>query len=539
MISGGGYMLISNKVIPVLVIEDKLEHFRAIKRVLEDAYQLEHFRDLEKDKLINYKALNQDNQIVIVDLNIKDSVIKGKQIIENNLWPVDRTTFFVIFSEHLDKLKSISPYSVNPHWTFVDKELTDGELNDECLTKLRQVIDKYSEYCNPYFTTPSFSGYEYIDRINQYRRENKHVSEHIRELLNGFVKESIADSITIINKCSETASSFSRAGFPSTKICIGIFGSCGRLEKRPKSDIEYVVYYEEDPDPKENLTLSVACWNRIMKFMIAECLDFEGAHIIKKNNPPILKIKDASTTLTNNYIPIISIDEILKKRLDKNPQIRDRHFQILTELRCIFNNDLCREFKIELLRKNIGQNVTSVKDIINSNYFIDIFSQYFRDSKPDQLETPKDWKKFCFRVLNLLALRLHFIEIISDNLYVASKGEWDAFLSGLCDPGIHKIIKFYIKCHSILDTNKSSQLQKKISTFIEDYVEKFDRLWKVSKVDTLESEDWPKLKLSVRQCVKKYVDIIKVLKTTNSFSRVHDVTWLFETNDVVEFSERL
>src|ERR1041384_6064706 len=95
-----------DKPVPVLLIEDNPGHVQQIQDMLgNEGFTVMHFGNWDEEKLYNYKALNPDSLIVISDLRlnrwVNASETEGLDLIRSHLWPVDRTTLFVVYSQYM------------------------------------------------------------------------------------------------------------------------------------------------------------------------------------------------------------------------------------------------------------------------------------------------------------------------------------------------------------------------------------------------------------------------------------------------------
>src|SRR5947209_5857254 len=166
-------MTYSHKPVSVLVIEDDQKDFEQIKVRLGSGYETEHFRSFDNEKLYNYKALNQDSQIIIVDLVLgtakESDPEEGKTIIQEQLWPIDRTTFFIVFSGYIEEKTLHRLNTIEPHWTFVKKEFDGNGLTEECLTNLYNIVERCKEYSSPALKVPKYEPYDWTNQIDSYQ----------------------------------------------------------------------------------------------------------------------------------------------------------------------------------------------------------------------------------------------------------------------------------------------------------------------------------------------------------------------------------
>lgn len=544
-------MNISDEKTPVLVIEDNEDHFNAIKNKFGgEKYEFENFREFSNDRLLNYKALKQENQIVIVDLQLQGKKDQGIDIIRRYLLPADPTTFFIIFTQFPEKMNEVSLVEVNPHWTFVPKEFLkskskskEGKLSQNCLNHLYKVVEEFRKYCTPSLWPPRYTTHTHLEQMEQFFRDN-----HDEALMKRFKKvmwSAIVRSIDFLNDVSSAAATFNRSGMLSLNTGIGIYGSCGRLEARTDSDIEFSVFYYEGDDPGKTKELAVIFWNRLMKYMQNLDWEVEGAKALQENEPPILRLKQVSSNLPNEYRPVISINSIVDKNFQKSPQIRDRHLQILTELKPVFNPNLLIDLKKSLIKQGLGQTPENIADLIGSDYIPEIMTQFFLDSRPSKLSTFKDYKSFCYRVLHLLSLRICLIQKLQfEERSLKNDEKWIEFFDSLSSPGIYKVMRFYIYCLHKISNEKSKgkdTLIKLLYRLLVAYIEILERFWEAAESQQRKKKiDYRDFILpNVRSCVNHFVDVLKQLESMTFFASSQTHPWLFDTNEIERFLNKL
>jgi hypothetical protein len=108
---------------------------------------------------------------------------------------------------------------------------------------------------------------------------------------------------------------------------------------RKDSDIECTVYFRD----LTNDLVASTFWNRITRYITAKAdwsYNYEGQKDIKESATGFLLPDQEGEKIENKFFPLIRIERFLDANLDTDPELRDRHFQILTELRGVFNPDL-------------------------------------------------------------------------------------------------------------------------------------------------------------------------------------------------------
>jgi hypothetical protein len=247
-------MSYSDRKVPILLIEDDDRHAEQVKSRLGETYDVVRLTTMDRVELYNYKALRQDSQIVIVDLVLgtQNSPHEGLDAVRNDLWQLDRTTFFVIFSQYLEE-NTLPPLNkFEPHWAFVRKETADIDLNEQCLENLFNVAEHCRECSSPVMATPQYQLQEWLRQLEDYKSPFDPIDS-------GVVRKNIGRSVDILDDLARAAAQYTKAGQQSRQIAIGIFGSCGRLEMRDDSDVECSVYYSG----VTNNIVASTFWNRI------------------------------------------------------------------------------------------------------------------------------------------------------------------------------------------------------------------------------------------------------------------------------------
>jgi hypothetical protein len=524
-----------NEPTPVLLIEDDLLHVEQIIVRLGSEYLVEHLTSIDPEKLYNYKAINQHGQIIIVDLVLDTSKEadehEGLNTIRDTLWPIDRTTFFIVFSAFIEQRTLPSLNKLEPHWTFIKKEKSADTLTDTCLDNLYHVLQSCRDYSSPILDLPQYDSFDWIDHISTYLRLYR---PGLTEFHEGVV-ENIKLSINILNELVRAATYYVKAGQQSHYVAIGIYGSCGRLEMREDSDIECSVYYSDLSSSIPNKSLAVAFWNRITKYMSLQRWEYEGQEKIESSRDKILVSTQADEDLENKFRPVISKEILMNENLNLHPHVRNRHFQILTELRPVFNPEFIYDLKKDLILANVGE-VFNLWPVIESDYMMNLIDQFSMDAAPRSLDQWDDVKRFCYRILNVLALKLCLIgQLRFGKTQINGEEDWEAFFELLCDPGIVKVVRFANECKddTELEENDKSALTNELHTLIELYFSFFARF-----SSGAESPD--KLKKVARTTAGHFITVLNQLRQMKYFKNISEqVTWLFSSERVNELMKRL
>lgn len=517
-------MAYSNKV-PVLVIEDEDEHYRQISEKLGDVYQTEHLKSVDNEKLYNYKALNPDSQIIIVDLvlDTEDDAHEGLKAIVNTIWPIDRTTFFIVFSRYIESTTVRSINEVEPHWTFVKKEFSDEQLSSDCLVNLYNIVEACRRYSSPTLSIPFYDPYDWTDQIDNYVS----TSEFGEVPFHNTVRENIIRSVKILNELSQEAGYYVKAGEEASQLAIVVYGSCGRLEMREDSDIECSVYYSERTPSGD---LAVAFWNRITRYMkVQQDLKYEGQTKIESSPTGLLVSTQADEVLQNAFYPVINKDLFLDTSLNLHPHIRNRHYQVLTEVRPVFNEDFIFHLKKELIQKHTNR-TTNLATIIRSPYMVKVVTQFSMDAEPESLNHWEDMKRFCYRTLSIWSLRLALIGRLKfgDDEYLNDDSDWQEFFDLLVDPGIVKVIRFFKDSGDHVSGEGKKELMSELGAFIESY-------FRISSRFTKGEKNPDELKGDVFLTATHFIKSLEQLKQMNYFKgQAEDVSWLFSTDKIMD-----
>jgi len=485
-----------DKRTPVLLIEDNHTHQEQIRECLEDEYRISMLDGYDPYELINYKADFPDGQIVIVDLVFPELKVPvaGIEKLKNELWPIDRTALFIVYSGYINEDMAPNFKEVGLNCTILSKGPTEvgGRIGPDSLRSLRQVVDKCRQVSSPVLSKPEIDSNLYRQTIEEFIGKykpmasaddprNSSLPSPYREVF-----DDIRRSTTVISQLTEAAGKFVKAGRQSKFLSIGIFGSAGRLEMRKESDVECTVYYtdEESIDPRSLFALTF--WNRITRDIEKLGFPFEGS----KRLDPLTKLFDETTLgdgLTNQFEPVINKAIVLPNKDSKdfdNLELLNRHFQILMETRPIFNEDFMFELKREILHDRVG-GIKDLVSIINSRYMADVLSVFLRKARPVKIDDFTDLKRFTYRFLNVLALKLYLISKLDAEDIDLSEGDgWRTLFNELCDPGIIKLMRFALYCAGPNFGGKDETSYKRFKQVLRDLVKTYCELLKRMPLNT-------------------------------------------------------
>ena len=531
----------SNEKIRVLMIDDDKNHFDQVSQHLSSyGFKLHHFTTVESDteELLYYLAQNPDTKIFIVDLVLKTSQTfdreEGIKIAIEKLWPLDRTAFFVVFSEYIDQPRLPIYNKVEPHWTYVAKQLKESKLTDECLIQLLSVINDCKRYISPRISTPHCDTYTLLNSFSSFT-ERRRNDTHADRPHDGEIIESMQRSASILNQLADFSIPFAKIGEASQHIGIGVYGSCGRLEKREKSDLEVSIYC----DSREYLEIAVALWNRISTFSKVKGWILEGIKKISENKPPILLLSQAQER-HGNYFQFVYIgNDLISVDPDKRPDLRNKHWQVLTELRPIFNPTYILKIKKEIISKYFGQ-TDSRSLILESAYFNDIIKQFNLDTKPNSLDSRDDkgLGRFCKRLLNVLAFRIALINQIlynNPNDKLSTEEAWQEFTDSLSEPGVIKVIRL-TNNYFVKTVNKNSN-DKKIQMLLDEMASEYIEMTAIFNRSSQNVGDL--LKSRGKGLLEKFINVFKSMKERTGLTSGDSRHWIYSVEDLEKLKGNL
>ena len=221
-------------------------------------------------------------------------------------------------------------------------------LTQSCLRELRNVVDLCRQQCSPNFSTPEYTSSADVlhEQLQRFAADLEVLPGSLRLDL---VWDCIKRSRGVLNDCAQAAIPFNRIGAECQHIGVGVYGSYGRLEARPSSDVEFAVYYRGEVNSLQRKDLALTLWHRMIKYMVFQRkLNVEGSNLVPKRESLIDPL-ELGSDLPNRYLPIIDIDALLSESKQRSPAVRARYYQILTECRSVFNPSFLTWLKTELL----------------------------------------------------------------------------------------------------------------------------------------------------------------------------------------------
>ena len=433
----------------VLLIEDDPQHRLQITERLQRAeFDVQSFAAAQLDAILNYKALDRNTQIVVVDLDLGTgagataALDNGKAFAMNELWPLDRSTVFVVFSQHIQSsgnmFRRLNDFE--PQIAYVPKVVAAGiGITADSLDNLAVVLAQARYLVFPAIEQVVYSSHEYRRPIEEFLAWSGNKSYYSPVL------EAITSSVKVLNRLGREAFQYARAGQVAEKVVIAVYGSCGRLEMRPSSDVEFSVYVDDGEDSV--LKLALTCWNRLSMFCEAHGLTPEGIDLIANNTPRILLLNQIGDVGRNSYKPIFLTEELLETQLNKVQNVRNRLFQMFVEGRSVFNSRRYSELKLELFRLHSRVVTTDTLSAFGCEFWRELLLQFRLDTSKTGILTLKDVKTFCYRTMGLIGMQLALITQIEFSESDSGKEPaWPAVFERLSEPAIVKIVRFANDC---------------------------------------------------------------------------------------------
>jgi hypothetical protein len=436
------------EVVSILVLEDNPQHQSQMRDALiRSGYDVEVISDVDEDQLLNYKAGHSDREIVIVDLDLgsgaNDPIHNGMVLARKRIWPLDRGTVFVVFSQFFGNDLGIPREfnRVDPQCAFVTKEVDgSGLIREGSLDDLLDVLVRVRDVIIPSLHQPHYSALEALHLLESYVRAFGGGGGDFSR-----IAQSIVRAVDTVNELAREAMQYARIGADAARLSIAVYGSAGRLELRADSDVEFSVYPETGDH--DALQQSVSLWNRM--FMFCEHRGFrpEGASIVNRNSPRLLRVADVGEGGRNGYAPILPTNWLLDEKAARVANIRNRHRQLLFETRAIFNRRAVNRLKRSILNKYVMKGGKDAPAIWGSPYWESVLAQFELDAGLRGFRTRADIKTFCHRTMGIFATRLFLIEQI---MLAAEKGgglsDWDdAKLDEMCRPAFLKLLSFSVR----------------------------------------------------------------------------------------------
>jgi predicted nucleotidyltransferase len=325
---------------------------------------------------------------------------------------------------------------------FVRKEIDGtGLMTPSSLAEMTGVLAEVSRLIVPVIEQPHYTALECLHVIESYVRTFGGDGLDFGRIAQGIVR-----AVDTVNALAREASEYARIGAEATRLSIAVYGSAGRLESRPDSDIEFSVFPEGN-DP-EALQRGVSLWNRMFMFCERRGLKPEGASIVDRNSPRLLRVADVGEFGRNGYAPVLPASWLIEEKSTRVANLRNRHRQLLFESRAVFNGDALNRLKRAVLDKYVMKGGKDVLAVFGSPYWERVLGQFDLDAGLEGFRKRADIKTFCYRTMGVFATRLFLIEQI---MFAAQGGftltDWDdAKLESMCRPAFLKLLGFCVRC---------------------------------------------------------------------------------------------
>jgi predicted nucleotidyltransferase len=280
------------------------------------------------------------------------------------------------------------------------------------------------------------------------------------------VKGSLLDSVDLLQVIATRACSLLDAS-AFRQCALGVFGSVGRMEKRVDSDVEFMVLYSGSEHKAEAITL----WNMLATIVKSLGKKHEGEAVFGCDlTDEKLKqhIRNRGGPFPNAYLPILDSYELAKLSVKKLPHLRDRYFQIATELKPIYNPELIASLRLSMFRKSCQ----SIEELIKSQIMKEMCTSFFHNTQPISLKLLRDVKSTCFRVVFNFVLRLQLLDMLA-NSEKLNDSDYDHFFAQIGLPTIIKLISIF---RNISRSNE--ELRREVMKLISDYVKSLGILLK-------------------------------------------------------------
>lgn len=439
----------ANEWPPILLIEDETPHADTIiKQLTAEGCTIEHFESINESDFVDYKMMHPDSKIVILDLELKGPdgamvTMKGLDLMKRTLWRIDRTLLFVIFSKHVGLRRLTTKNEVKPVVIEIKKELgADGLPTKQSLENLSKAIKSAKLVALPMMAPPRFTEYDVLAPFDEFARR---VSDKGIEKPRSQYREMAAESVRVMSELSEVASAFSTAGDLARQVTIGVFGSCGRYEIRPDSDIELTAFYFAKPGDiyeREIKELAVNFWNRLARSLAVREIGYpyEGKDQLPEGRMDTSRIDEEQ--LPNRFLPIIPIERLLSANPERVPHLHDRYLQLLVEVKPVFNKALGQNIRRQILEL-VAPNLTLARDLARNETLGKLVIQFVKDTVPPRLTDWKNVKGIIYRYMNVLALHVAVMHTIR---FVEWERKDDPELHDLLrllgEPGVIKLAMF-------------------------------------------------------------------------------------------------
>jgi CheY-like chemotaxis protein len=531
----------------VLVIEDLPHHRERIKSALLDAgYAVEAVAWMDERDISQYKALNPHNRVIVIDLILPNAsgstvTIAGWDLILRLLWPLDRTTHFVLFSINALALDQLRPSTeVGPMVVAVPKRELEGQLTVESLADLVARVHDCHDVAPPVLPRPRYEQFQYLRHLDIY--EALVPASTSRRAY----REMVAESVRVLTSLTDHASTIAYSGAAARDLTCFVFGSCGRYEMRADSDVEMSIYFQgaSELEERQRQLLAMKMWNRVARGISAPDIGYpyEGADSLPNGflDDAYSEVElNSKFDLQNGFRPILSIRDLLGADPTRVQNVRNRYLQVLTEGKPVFNSPLFQDVSRRIV-DSLAPNIKLGRELHNERVR-DVMEQFERDTTPRRFDGSKDAKALVYRYLNLLAFRLGLVFL--DDHFWSWRRNVDTDLAELLEfigsPGVIKCVRFTNHC----SREKIGTLVKPMQLLVEAYfgtLEMFQTKYgggiRSGKEPT--TTDHSAMRDELKDLLGKFVSVFLTIRDSGLIPRKSSA-WLCETEGMIRRAEAL
>jgi hypothetical protein len=448
----------------VLLVEDEEKHREAVVNYLgTHGIRVEPFASADAETMVPFRVRYPSCRVAVVDLGLPGSEgsIGGSSLIEEVLWPMDRTAVFVVYSALLvPGAPSNAAVAPGPHCLFVRKVVTNGAPTTESLEELLQNVRVAIESVGTELPEARLDIASALSAVTDFDREVVQLRPvEIRKI----IESSVQRSIDVLTDLVTAARPLRTLGGIASHLGVGVYGSCGRLEMRSGSDVEMsavVGPLPSDIDRGVAWERALHMWNRVACHLdqSPKYADFEGSELFRAGRFGMLELEDVPQTMEDRFLPIISVDAVLR------PERRDAHasllrtLQIIGELRPVFNPAVIERFQASLVSK-LWDKPKNPADFLLHPVLAKIIGGFLDQTVPDRLQTEKDIKNGVLRVGHALGLPLAAIRMaIFEDMELKDGADWRHFFASLAEPTPIKAMRLALAVRR--DPKTSQQLRR-------------------------------------------------------------------------------
>jgi hypothetical protein len=194
-----------------------------------------------------------------------------------------------------------------------------------------------------------------------------------------------------------------------------------------------------------------------------------------------------------------------------------------------------QEFKRKVIVVGAGVEVRSLGTLLEGSYLRDIIAQSFMDTKPGELLEFRDFKKFCYRVMNAMGVRICLLRLAKRGSgSLESNEQWEHFFEELTCPMLIKVARFAVDCkHEMLnEDDQKKKLLEALKVFTRQSVREHEELRRLASAGhSEEAENWTKaLRGPMLTCIESYVKVMLAVRDSSYFAGLPGLEWLTDTD---------